>query len=175
MEVASPLSFAPTAGNKRSLAYSPQMLKTPNRGSIAEMDVADESMQHSTKRRRFNSDTSVESLSEHFSSHSPFFAQSKQSIFASSTGTSHHGVVTTELLVNVTVTPLFQVHWVFFFFVSIRMFFHRRLPCSFFVFGISHRYAMNVFTHDLTCSFAQPPNQLNVSERMPLIVRSSKI
>jgi hypothetical protein len=98
MEVASPLSFAPTAGNKRSLAYSPQMIKSPNRGSIAEMDVADDSMQHSTKRRRFNSnsDTSVESLSEHFSSHSPFFAQSKQSIFASSTGTSHHGIVTTE-------------------------------------------------------------------------------
>ncbi len=96
MEVASPLSFAPTAGSKRGLAYSPKMLQTPKRGSLAEMDVADDSMQHSTKRRRFNSDTSVESLSEHFSSHSPFFAQSKQSIFASSTGMSHHGDVTTE-------------------------------------------------------------------------------
>jgi hypothetical protein len=99
MEVASPLSFAPNgAGTKRGHAYSPQMLNTPNRGSLSEMDVADDSMQHSTKRRRFNNDTSVESLSEDFSSHSPFFAQSKKSIFASSTGTSHHGGVYNGIL-----------------------------------------------------------------------------
>lgn len=87
MEVASPLSFAPTAGSKRGLttiSYSPQLLNTPNR----DMELSEnESMQHSNKRRRFHNDTTVESLSEHFSSHSPFFAQAKTSIFASSGGT----------------------------------------------------------------------------------------
>jgi len=85
MEVASPLSFVPmTAGSKRSLAFSPQSLNnTPNHGKTMAME---ESMERSIKRRRFAADTSVESLSEHFSSHSPFFAQSKKSIFTSAGG-----------------------------------------------------------------------------------------
>lgn len=175
MEVASPLSFAPsTAGNKRSLAYSPQMLKTPNRGSLAEMDVADDSMQHSTKRRRFNSDTSVESLSEHFSSHSPFFAQSKQSIFASSTGTSHHSVVFTEFCCECHCDTNLSSSFGVFFFVRLRDVLSP-LIAVLLVFGISLPYAMNAFTHDHACSYAQLPSQLNVREQMPLIVRFSRI
>jgi hypothetical protein len=86
MEVASPLPFshvvAGGTGTKRSLTCSPQMFSPTS--DIME-NVADESNMstYSTrvaKRRRFlHHDTSVESLSEHFSSHSPFFGSNVSS------------------------------------------------------------------------------------------------
>jgi hypothetical protein len=73
MEVASPLAFAAAAsGQKRSLACSPQIMSTPNHGNYSETELADDSVQRSTKRRRFG-ETTIESLSNAFSSHSPFF------------------------------------------------------------------------------------------------------
>lgn len=70
MEVASPLSFAPVPGNKRSLSCSPQMVDT-HRGNN---QIEHENSQQPAKRRRFHADSSVDSLSNAFSSHSPFFS-----------------------------------------------------------------------------------------------------
>jgi len=75
MEVASPLTLGhATAGTKRTLVCSPQLLDTPSRGRPLEIEN-DDPMQRSIKRRRFH-EASVDSLSESFSSHSPFFASS---------------------------------------------------------------------------------------------------
>jgi len=46
-------------------------METTGRNGLAEMDVGDDGVR-SAKRRRFLCDPSVDSLSEHFSSHSPF-------------------------------------------------------------------------------------------------------
>jgi hypothetical protein len=71
MEVASPLAFVPVTGNKRGLSCSPTLIDSPGR-TLSEMDVVDDGLR-SVKRRRFHMDTNVDSLSEVFSSHSPFF------------------------------------------------------------------------------------------------------
>jgi hypothetical protein len=83
MEVASPLTFGPgSAGNKRSLACSPQM-------NLTEMEMGDE---RATKRRRFHA-ADVDSLSEDFSSHSLFYKTlpPNKSIVSANLGKNHHG------------------------------------------------------------------------------------
>jgi hypothetical protein len=79
-----------------------------------------------------------------------------------------------NFVVNVTATPLIQIHWVFFFL-------REASRCSFTAdyrsssSQLVHRDTMDVFTHSLTCSFIQPLSQLNVLERMAVIARFSKI
>ena len=76
MEVASPLAFvSPSAGAKRGLACSPQLMETTNHANPPEGDL----FQRSHKRRRFHADTSVESLSNAFAAPSTFFNNSLQS------------------------------------------------------------------------------------------------
>lgn len=75
MEVASPLQFSPAgAGAKRSLTCSPQLIDPANHNSRTDMEVGDEPLQPVSKRRRFHADPAVDSLSDRFSSASPFFA-----------------------------------------------------------------------------------------------------
>jgi hypothetical protein len=70
MEVASPLSFAPAShGKKRNLTCSPTLMDT-----LSLTDGGDDDAFRSIKRRRFHGDLSVDSLSENFSSHSPFLS-----------------------------------------------------------------------------------------------------
>ena len=100
MEVASPLAFGPaTAGKKRSLACSPQLLtNSTNHGTNrGEMEIGDDYQQHSVKRRRFHGDTSVDSLSETFSAHAPFFAN--KSIFTAGTSNTRRRLLLILLLV----------------------------------------------------------------------------
>lgn len=82
MEVASPLTLGPSsAGNKRSLACSPQQSM-----------LADEMEERVTKRRRFHGAADMDSLSEDFSSHSLFYKNlppSNKSIFATNGGKDH--------------------------------------------------------------------------------------
>ena len=67
MEVASPLTIAPgAAGTKRPLSCSPGLMERPANAS------EEQQLTRAFKRRRFNSTEAVESLSEKFSSHSPF-------------------------------------------------------------------------------------------------------
>lgn len=76
MEVASPLTFlSPSAGTKRGLSCSPQLMETTNHPNSPDGDL----FQRSHKRRRFHADTSVESLSSAFAAPSSFFNNPLQS------------------------------------------------------------------------------------------------
>jgi hypothetical protein len=74
MEVAPPLSFSHTkAGPKRSLACSPGLMETTNLALFSDSsNDHDQYSQRFFKRRRFNSDEKIESLSEKFALTSPF-------------------------------------------------------------------------------------------------------
>ena len=95
MEVASPLAFMPIGGSKRSLSCSPtaRIESPPGGRDLSDMEIADDGLR-AAKRRRFHLDTSVDSLSEVFSSHSPFFSagihnnnnNNKSSIFSKAGG-----------------------------------------------------------------------------------------
>ena len=71
MEVASPLPFcSATSSNKRSLACSPLLGDNTSIVGLLENTVDEENSLRCSKRRRFHEDTSIDTLSEHFSSHS---------------------------------------------------------------------------------------------------------
>lgn len=90
MEVASPLPFAPaTAGTKRTLACSPQLVDPAHLGGLSGSSLTDDHREHRTaKKRRFHAETSIEALAEDFSSHSLLFKNSispSKSIFSQAT------------------------------------------------------------------------------------------
>jgi hypothetical protein len=77
MEVASPLTFAPGGGGtKRSLSCSPQLVDIANLDNLSIVDISEDQLQRSVKRRRLHSETTVDALSEDFSSHS-FYLKTK--------------------------------------------------------------------------------------------------
>jgi hypothetical protein len=74
MEVASPIQFCPTpAGAKRALSCSPQLVDPSVLLSTSEMNIADEPISRASKRCRFQTDATMEDLSQSFSSQSVFF------------------------------------------------------------------------------------------------------
>jgi len=96
MEVASPLALAPgTAGTKRSLVCSPGLMDTTNSGifsSTNAMDLTEDGLHRSFKRRRFATDTAMENLPENNSTISPFRTSSfhhAKSIFSQNNGQSY--------------------------------------------------------------------------------------
>lgn len=77
MEVASPLTFAPGGGGaKRSLACSPQLLDLASLDNLSIVDISEDQLQRSVKRRRLHAETTVDALSEDFSSNS-FYLKTK--------------------------------------------------------------------------------------------------
>jgi hypothetical protein len=97
MEVASPLQFGPTpGGTKRSLSCSPQLVDPSVLLNTSEMNIADETMTRAQKRCRFQTDATMEDLSQSFSSHSILFrnalpqqlSSSKNNILTNSSGKS---------------------------------------------------------------------------------------
>jgi hypothetical protein len=68
MEVASPLTFGPSGGRaKRSLACSPQLVDLACLDNLSIVDISEEEIQRSVKRRRLHGEPAVDAISEEFS------------------------------------------------------------------------------------------------------------
>jgi hypothetical protein len=85
MEVASPIQLVPTAGgSKRSLTCSPQLVDPSGLLNTSDMSIADDTLSRAPKRCRFQTDATMEDLSQSFSSHSIFFRNTLSQTLSSS-------------------------------------------------------------------------------------------
>lgn len=71
--MASPLTFAPSGtGAKRSLACSPQLIDLASLDNLSIVDISEEQLQRSVKRRRLLPETTVDALPEDYTAHSTY-------------------------------------------------------------------------------------------------------